>query len=112
LTIILSRHLGIPDRSLACARQCASDITEVATRQKEIQYSSRTRGGMDSFKKLFSGCAEPQLIYWSSFPNIFRNGPRRALVRKAAESRLSILSYCRLRLFARRHIDEAQYGQG
>jgi NTE family protein len=87
------------------------DVTEVATRQKEIQYCNRTRDGMDSFKNIqWLRRATADLL--EQLPEHLRNGPRRALVRKAKKRGVLFSSCCRRRLFARKHIDEAPYRAG
>ena len=57
-------------------------MTEVATRQKEIQYSNRTRAGTDNFKyvqRLRRAMAE----LFEKLPKDLQNGPEAQLLRPA-----------------------------
>jgi NTE family protein len=62
-------------------------IAEVATRQKEIQYSSRTRAGTDSFKhiqRLRGALAD----LFDKLPEALRNGPEAQLLRPLGDHKV------------------------
>jgi NTE family protein len=62
-------------------------IADVATRQKEIQYSSRTRAGTDSFKhiqRLRGALAD----LFDKLPEALRNGPEAQLLSSAADRKV------------------------
>jgi NTE family protein len=62
-------------------------IAEVATRQKEIQYSSRTRAGTDTFKYV-QRLRRAMADLFEELPDPLRNGPEAQLLRPAAERRV------------------------
>jgi NTE family protein len=62
-------------------------IAEVATRQKEIQYSSRTRAGTDTFKhvqRLRRALAD----LFEKLPDDLQNGPEARLLRPNADRKV------------------------
>jgi NTE family protein len=62
-------------------------ITEVATRQKEIQYSSRTRAGTDSFKHL-QRLRRAMADLFEKLPEELRNGPEAQLLRPQGDHKV------------------------
>ena len=62
-------------------------ITEVATRQKEIQYSSRTRAGTDGFKHL-QRLRRAMADLFEKLPAELRNGPEAQLLRPEGDHRV------------------------
>jgi Patatin phospholipase len=72
-----------PDCSLRPWRTVKRALAEVSTRQKEIQYSSRTRAGTDSFKyvqRLRRATAD----LLEKLPDHLRHGPEAELLQKVA----------------------------
>jgi NTE family protein len=62
-------------------------FAEVATRQKEIQYSSRSRAGTDSFKYV-QGLRRAMADLLEKLPEDLQNGPEAQLLRPVAERRV------------------------
>jgi NTE family protein len=59
-------------------------VAEVATRQKEIQYSSRTRAGTDSFKNV-QRLRRAMADLFEKLPESLQNGPEAQLLRPAID---------------------------
>jgi NTE family protein len=57
-------------------------LAEVSTRQKEIQYSSRTRAGTDSFKNV-QRLRRTMADFFGKLPENLQNGPEAQLLRPA-----------------------------
>ncbi|HEY3642840.1 MAG TPA: patatin-like phospholipase family protein [Xanthobacteraceae bacterium] len=62
-------------------------LAEVATRQKEIQYSSRTRAGTDSFKYV-QRLRRAMADLFAKLPEHLQNGPEARLLRPAADHKV------------------------
>src|SRR5258705_12428354 len=62
-------------------------IAEVATRQKEIQYSSRTRAGTDNFKYV-QRLRRAMADLLEKLPEELKNGPEARLLRPSADRRV------------------------
>jgi len=62
-------------------------LAEVATRQKEIQYSSRTRAGTDSFKYV-QRLRRAMADLFAKLPEDLQNGPEARLLRPAADHKV------------------------
>jgi NTE family protein len=62
-------------------------IAEVATRQKEVQYSSRTRAGTDSFKHI-QQLRRALADLFEQLPERLRNGPEAKLLQGAREHKV------------------------
>jgi NTE family protein len=62
-------------------------LAEVSTRQKEIQYSSRTRAGTDSFKYV-QRLRRAMADLFEKLPEDLRNGPEAQLLRPAGDHKV------------------------
>jgi NTE family protein len=62
-------------------------LAEVATRQKEIQYSSRTRAGTDSFKQV-QRLRRAMADLFEKLPEELQNGPEAQLLRPAGDHKV------------------------
>ena len=62
-------------------------MAEVQTRQKEIQYSSRTRAGTDNFKHI-QRLRRAMADLFEKLPEALRNGPEAQLLRPAADHKV------------------------
>jgi NTE family protein len=62
-------------------------LAEVATRQKEIQYSSRTRAGTDSFKHV-QRLRRAMADLFEKLPEELQNGPEAQLLRPAGDPKV------------------------
>ena len=62
-------------------------IAEVATRQKEIQYSSRTRAGTDNFKHV-QRLRRAMADLFEKLPEDLRNGPEAQLLRPVGDHKV------------------------
>jgi NTE family protein len=63
------------------------NLTEVSTRQKDIQYSSRTRAGTDSFKRM-KRLRRAVADLLDKLPDDLRRSPEAALLRNAADRKV------------------------
>jgi NTE family protein len=62
-------------------------ISEVATRQKEIQYSSRTRAGSDNFKYV-QRLRRAMTDLFEKLPEELQNGPEAQLLRSVGDHKV------------------------
>ena len=62
-------------------------MTEVSTRQKDIQYSSRTRAGTDSFKRI-QGLRRAAADLLDKLPDDLRRGSEAALLRSVGDRKV------------------------
>jgi NTE family protein len=62
-------------------------LAEVATRKQEIQYSSRTRAGTDSFKDI-QRLRRAMADLFEKLPEALKNGPEAQLLRPAADHKV------------------------
>jgi NTE family protein len=63
------------------------DLAEVSTRQKDIQYSSRTRAGTDSFKRI-QRLRRAAADLLDKLPDDLRRSPEAALLRNAVDRKV------------------------
>jgi NTE family protein len=63
------------------------NLTEVSTRQKDIQYSSRTRAGTDTFKRM-KRLRRAVADLLDKLPDDLRRSPEAALLRNAADRKV------------------------
>jgi NTE family protein len=64
-----------------------STLAEVATRQKEIQYSSRTRAGTDSFERI-QQLRRAFADLFAKLPEALRNGPEAQLLHRLGDHKV------------------------
>jgi NTE family protein len=64
-----------------------STLAEVATRQKEIQYSSRTRAGTDSFERI-QRLRRALADLFAKLPEALRNGPEAQLLQPLGDHKV------------------------
>jgi len=75
-------------RSISGAHACTTaQLAEVSTRQKDIQYSSRTRAGTDSFK-VYSGFAGAAADLLDKLPGDLRRSPEAAVLRNVGDRKV------------------------
>jgi len=74
-------------RSLERAGELPRSLAEVSTRQKEIQYSSRTRASTDSFKRI-QRLRRVTADLLDKLPEELRRSPEAALLRNVADRKV------------------------